>query len=156
VPPKPSRKKPTAVPPPAKRPEGRPPTTVSTEAIKQIETLAGYGLTIRQIADVIDIPESTLRKRKTDNDRVASAFARGRARAEAVVGRALYLRAIGEIDPKTGKVIRESDIHAIKWWEITRAGRREVRVDELVGKGGKDLPPQHLTVRFVKARARSD
>lgn len=91
---------------------------IDEQMIRQIEELAGYGLSMPQIAAVVGFSERTLHRRKNDHEAVEAALARGRARAAAIVGKALFQRA------------KDGDIPAIRWWEMTREGRSErSRVD---------------------------
>lgn len=90
---------------------GRPPFEITEKVVAQIEQLAGYGLTIRQIAAVIDCDERTLYRRKADEEAVLSAFEKGKAKAQGIIGKSLFERA------KAGSET------AIIWWEKTRAGR---------------------------------
>ena len=98
-----------------KRPPGRHPPRkpLTPEQIGQIEALAGYGLTQPQIAAVLDFSGRTLARHKTEEPQVVAALERGRAVAQGNVGKALYTRATG------------GDVAAIRWYEMTRAGRTE-------------------------------
>lgn len=99
-----------------KRPRGRPAQPqrpVTDEMLRQAEELAGYGLSLPQIAAVLGFSERTLFSRKTESEEFAAALARGKAKASAEVGKALYRRA------------KDGDIPAIRWWEMTRDGRSE-------------------------------
>jgi hypothetical protein len=106
---------------------GRPRKVISDEHIRQIEQLAAYDLTIPKIAAVLDISERTLARWKKSKH-VAQAFARGKAKAEAVIGKSLF------------ELARDGNVNAIRWWEITRAGRRETVRTETSGIDG--LPIQ--------------
>lgn len=86
---------------------------VDENMLRQAEELAGYGLSLPQIAAVLGFSERTLHNRKNDNDALDAALRRGRAKAAALVGQALFHRA------------REGDVPAIRWWEMTREGRSE-------------------------------
>jgi IS30 family transposase len=92
---------------------GRPRIELTDEHIGQIERMAGYGLTEAAIARILGIHPNTFTQRKKDTERVAVALERGKALAESVIGEALYVKAKG------------GDVAAIKWWEMTRAGRHE-------------------------------
>lgn len=89
----------------------RPRKDFTNDHIRQIETLAGYGLSLPQIAAVIGISERELRLRKHE-DTVNAALQAGQAKAQGVVGKALYIRA------------KAGDVAAIRWWEMTRAKRK--------------------------------
>jgi hypothetical protein len=88
-------------------------TEIGPNEIRQIEELAGYGLTMVQIAAVIGIADRTMRDHKAENPEIAAALQRGKAKAAAKVGRALFHRAC------------DGDVPAIRWWEMTREGRSE-------------------------------
>jgi hypothetical protein len=79
--------------------------------LRQIEQLAGYGLTLPKIAAVLNISERLLNKKKLNEERVRAALDRGRAVAEGIVGKSLFERA------------KDGDVAAIRWWEMTRANR---------------------------------
>lgn len=99
-------------------PGGRPFRQITPDHLRQIEILAGYGLTDLAIANVIGIGKMTLLRRKKGDALVAEAIARGKAKAEGVVGKALFRKA------------KSGDVAAIKWWEMTRAGRSEKATTE--------------------------
>jgi transcriptional regulator with XRE-family HTH domain len=95
---------------------GRPSKTedlTSPDVLRQVEELAGYGLTQEQIAAVIGLSERTLRRRKEDTEVFSAAIQRGKAKASAEVGKSLFRRA------------KEGEVSAIRWWEMTRDGRSE-------------------------------
>jgi hypothetical protein len=118
---------------------GRPPFEVTEKVIAQIEQLAGYGLTIPQIAAVIGCSAATLERRKADADTVLTAFTRGRARAEAMIGKSLFEKA------------KAGEGWAVQWWEKTRAGRSEKQVLEHSGPEGG---PMKVEVSDATADAR--
>lgn len=86
-------------------------TDFTDKEIQQIETLAGYGLSTPQIAAVMGISEREFRLRAHE-DKINAALESGKGKAQAVIGKALFLRA------------KEGDVPAIRWWEMTRAKRR--------------------------------
>lgn len=91
---------------------GRPKFPV-LDHLDTIEKLAGVGLTEAKIAWVIGCHPATLRSNKRIEVEVVRAIERGKARAESVVGTSLFYRA------------KAGDVAAIRWWEMTRTGRRE-------------------------------
>jgi hypothetical protein len=95
---------------------------LSDDTYRQVETLAGFGLTRDKIALVIGISLATLTRHKKNDKRFADAYARGIAKAEGMVARTLYDRAT-----KDG-----GDMSAIKWWEQTRAGRVETSRHDVI------------------------
>lgn len=116
---------------------GRPPIVLGPKELHQLETLAGYGLTEAAIAAVLGIGSRTLREKKHAEE-VSAALERGRAKAEAAVGKALYVRAV------------EGEGWAVRWWEMTRAGRTEKGRLEMTGAEGGPLHPSAITVRLVR------
>lgn len=90
---------------------------VDDNMLRQVEELAGYGLSMVQIAAVIGFSERMIYERKADNEALSAALARGKAKAAAIVGKALFTRA------------KEGDVPAIRWWEMTREGRSERAAD---------------------------
>jgi hypothetical protein len=97
---------------------GRPPFEITEKVIAQIEQLAGYGLTVVQIAAVIGCSETTMHAKKHQAD-VSEAFTRGRARAEAMIGKSLFEKA------------KAGEGWAVQWWEKTRAGRTDKAADAI-------------------------
>ncbi len=94
---------------------------ITDKMLGQIETLAGYGLSLAQIAAVIGISEGSLVKKKTDEERVSKVLEAGRAKAQGRVGKSLFERAV------------DGDVAAIRWYEMTRAGRTaEARLQQTI------------------------
>lgn len=86
--------------------------------IEEIERMAGIGLSEKQIAAVLGVSYKTLWRRKNGDGQVLrteikEALERGKATAERRVGDALIQRA------------EKGDVQAIRWYEMTRAGRTE-------------------------------
>lgn len=81
--------------------------------LRQVEELAGYGLSLDQIAAVLGFSERTLYYKKENNPDLVAAIQRGKAKAAAIVGKSLFTRA------------KDGDVPAIRWWEMTREGRSE-------------------------------
>ena len=94
----------------------RPRKDFTERDIGQIETLAGYGLSMPQIAAVMGISEDEFKTRRNE-PLVSTALEAGRAKAQGVVGKALYLRA------------KDGDVAAIRWWEMTRAKRKATQAE---------------------------
>lgn len=69
---------------------GRPKIIFSEFQIRQVEILAGLGLTREQIALVLGVSERTLRRRKADDEALAEAIATGQALAAMQVARTLF------------------------------------------------------------------
>ena len=102
----------------------RPRLALTAKMIRQIRLLAGYGLTNVQIAAVLEISHDTLARRKETSAKVLEALEAGHAVAQAMVARALLVKAVN------------GDVAAIRWYEITRAGRCAHVRNELTGKEG--------------------
>ena len=83
------------------------------EVLRQVETLAGYGLTQEKICAVLGISRMTLTRGKKNTEKLSDALARGQAKGEAAAGRSLFDR------------VKDGDVGAIKWYEMTRCGRWE-------------------------------
>jgi len=112
-----------------------------TEAdLRQIEVLAGYGLTQAAIAHVLGMDPRTFRRRKQDEAAVLSALEKGKAKAEHQVGQALFTKATG------------GDLGAIVWWEKTRAGRRDTT--HLQHTGGIPTDAAIRTAGYITERDR--
>jgi hypothetical protein len=103
---------------------GRPAIDVTDEHIRQIEKLAGYGMTEASIAWIIGMCPKTFYAKKQADERVGTALEKGKADAEDKIGEALYTKAIN------------GDLGAIVWWEKTRANRYERSRQEITGKDG--------------------
>ena len=72
---------------------GQPAFIINEKMLGQIETLAGYGLTVPQIAAVIGCDERTFRRKKKDEEAVLSAFEKGKAKAQGMIGKSLFEKA---------------------------------------------------------------
>jgi len=112
-------------PPPgyAKPPEpnkgGRPPYEPLTDReLGMLERLAGLGMSHRKLAHILGWSIKTFIKHRENDPRVLQAINRGRAKADAQVASSLFRQALN------------GDVPAIKWWEQTRGGMREVSVTE--------------------------
>ena len=66
----------------------------SQEQLKQIETLAGLGLTIDQVANVFGLHVRTLNRRAQDQKEITEAFHRGKAVAISNVAKTAYQMAV--------------------------------------------------------------
>ena len=106
-----------------KRPNkgGRPPHQATDANRKQVETLAGFGITEDDIAMSLEISKPTLIKhyrRELDM---------GHIKANSAVAQSLYKKATGE---------GASAVTAAIFWLKTRAGWKETVVNEHSGPGG--------------------
>ena len=110
-------------PEPARGPGGRPPHEPTEERRRQVEGMAGNGLTNEQIARVMRIGETTLKKHYPEE------LARGGAMATALVGQSLYRMATdwmqppGEGEPRKGP--DKAAVAAAIFWMKARAGWSE-------------------------------
>ena len=95
--PAPKRPRPST-PPPADpaisaAPVGRPPIVLTEDQVKQVEVMAGLGLTREEIAAVLGVSLKTLERIKREDEDVADAFDRGRATVTRDVLQGLTTRA---------------------------------------------------------------
>ena len=88
---------------------GRPPEVLSTKQIDQVEALAAV-CTKAQMAAYFGVTEKTFRAIEQRQPEVFTAYRRGRARAVADIGSALYQKAL------------EGDIRAMQFYLKTQAG----------------------------------
>jgi len=107
---------------------GRPSYEPTPALRKQVESMAGFGVTGPQIARSIGIGEVTLRKYYRDE------LDNGAVKANAAVAQSLYKKALGD---------GASSVTAAIFWMKTRAGWKEVSVTEL--SGDADNPLQVIT-----------
>lgn len=100
----------------------RPVTVIITdEMLGKIEMMAGWGLSRGQIAAVLGFSEASFSRKKNDEERVLTALEAGKAKAQGRVGKSLFERAV------------EGDVAAIRWYEMTRAGRTaEARIQQSI------------------------
>lgn len=114
---------------------GRKPFSPTEAERKQVEALSGYGLPIEHIATLIrdGIDYDTLRKH------FETELVRGKAKANAQVGKTLFQKAMG------------GDTTAMIWWSKTQMRWSETQKIEHTGEGGVPLA---LTVRFEGAKKR--
>lgn len=106
----------------------RPRIAITPDHLRQIEQLAGYGLTEAAIAHVIGVDPRTFRRRKDDEDAVVSALEKGKSKAEGIIGQALFNKA------------KNGDLGAIVWWEKTRGGRVDSSQVRHADAKGENLP----------------
>lgn len=130
----------------AKRKPGRPAFAFTESVIKQIEEMAGGGLTLRQVAACLGVGESTLYREQRSDGEVLAAMERGRAKVARSVANALVRKA------------DKGDIAAIRWYEATRQGRSEKTVvnnDETSEIDVSRLTPEQAeTLRSLLSLAR--
>lgn len=94
----------------------------TSEDIKKIETLAGYGLSIARIAGVFGISKATMERRQSEYPDVSEAIEKGRALAESAVTQTAYKMAVS--GNNTAMTI---------FWLKTRAKWRESDSEQLTG-----------------------
>lgn len=99
------------------------------KTLKQVETLAGYGLPMEQIGHVIGVSVSTLQKYYREP------LDKGVAKANALIAEGLFKQATG------------GNTTALIFWCKTRMGWREVQRHE-VGVGEGEVPTTGVKVTF--------
>jgi hypothetical protein len=120
---------------------GRPRIEFNDRMIRQIEVMAGIGMSIPSMAAILDVGDTTLRDRMTNDPLISDALERGRAIAERQVGTCLFQRAIGALDGSNTPNPRDADTGAIRWFEMSRL-RRSAKYDSTV-----PVPTVPLSVR---------
>lgn len=89
----------------------RPPKIkIDDKHLKQIQTMAGYGLSMGQIARVVGLSRAQFFEYARRDPRIKESIDQGRAIAASMISEALFRKA------------RTGDMVAIKWYEITRLG----------------------------------
>jgi hypothetical protein len=99
--------------------------------IKEIERLAGLGLTEEEIALNLGVSVDTLGRRKKDTADFAESIARGKARTKRNIGNKVYEKAMN------------GDSSMLKWFEQSRFGYTEKSEQATSGE---------LTVRIIRER----
>ena len=107
---------------------GRPPAVLSPKQVDQVEALAAV-CTKAQMAAYFGVTEKTFRAIEQRQPEVFTAYRRGRARAIADIGSALYQKALN------------GDIRAMQFYLKTQAGWSEKKRLEL---SKSEKPPDQL------------
>lgn len=94
---------------------------------KNVEILAGRGLTQAQIALALGISEATLYARKRESEDFADAIKRGRAKA------------IGVVSGKLQELINEGNLGAIIFYLKAQGGWKETDKHEISGSNGEAI-----------------
>lgn len=102
----------------------RPVLDATADHVRQIEELAGHGLTQEQIADFFGWSSRTLRNRLTEVPEFAAAYKHGRANAINTIAKTLYQKAVN------------GDTVSCLFFLKTQAGWRETNRTEFTGKDG--------------------
>ena len=117
---------------------GRPPAVLTPKQVDQVEALAAV-CTKAQMAAYFGVTEKTFRAIEQRQPEVFTAYRRGRARAIADIGSALYQKAL------------EGDIRAMQFYLKTQAGWSEKSRLEL--SGAEELQNMLWTVEVVNANS---
>lgn len=107
------------------------PKTPTPEQRKQVDAMAAYGVPEHAIASVLGMDPKTLRKhfrKELDTAHV---------KANSAVAQSLYKKATSD-GPQS--------VTAAIFWLKTRAGWKEIVVNEHTGKDGKELSPPAVTL----------
>lgn len=111
---------------------GRKKKMLNDEQIKQVEKLAGL-LTVEQLADYFGMSHNTFRSRMREDDRIAEAYKRSRAKVVAGVAGNLVQQALA--GDKTAQI----------FYLKTQAGWRETNRTEVSGPDGGPIETKTLT-----------
>lgn len=90
-----------------------------TPHLSTIENMAKTGITIAQIARIIGIAPRTFDNYRKEDERIDAALEKGKAVADAAVGKACFTQAI------------QGNIGAIRWYEMTRCNKAEKQQTEV-------------------------
>jgi hypothetical protein len=113
-----------------KQKPGPQPKTLTDEQMKQVEAMAGYGLSVPQIAHCIGFAVRTFEKRVEEDEELKECLERGRAKAFVQVAQACFRMA------SSGKKEHQA---ATFFWLKTRGGWRETNRLEHTGEDGKPI-----------------
>ena len=101
---------------------GRKPHSPTAEQRKTVEAMSAYGITQEDIAEVIGIDPTTLRKYYSEQLKIA------RAKANARVAEGLFKKATGEGPQAVTAAIFWLELDSLVWREaLCRGGRRKLR-----------------------------
>lgn len=121
------------------RPEKRP-----TLNLDQVEALGQYGLTEAEIADMMGVGLTTLKKWKKNPD-FAAAIKKGKNKADAKIVKSLYLKAFGYVQLRRRPGQPDEEIHVpgdttamIFWLKNRQPDRWKDRHDQVLGGLGQD------------------
>lgn len=110
------------------RPKGTVKKKVASEDLPKIKKMAAAGLTINQIASLIDMSSASLERRIRDSEELKAAIAKGRAEAILNVATSAYRQALsGRVPAMTMFYLK------------CRAGWKETQAIEHTGKDGESL-----------------
>jgi hypothetical protein len=104
---------------------GRKAIEVTAKDAQQIETMAGLGLTVEQIASVLNVSKRTF-NRWCEDPGILAHYKKGQDTAQVTIAQTLFQKA------------RDGDTTALIWYEKTRAGRREVTQVEILDERVKE------------------
>lgn len=138
------------------------PTKFNTRMCPKIYKLALLGATDAQIADFLEISTATLDAWKNEHPRFLSALKRGKERADSLVAKSLFQRALGYkhkavkifADLKTGaeKIVEYTEQYApdttacIFWLKNRQRAAWRDRIDtEITGKDGGPIETRDMT-----------
>jgi hypothetical protein len=106
----------------------RPKPKLTAEQIVELKKMATLGLSIDQMAPLLDISARTLERMNAENDAVSGAIKKGRAEAIIAVGKSAFVQAVSGKTPAM-----------TMFYLKCRAGWKETQVHELSGPDGKPI-----------------
>lgn len=95
------------------KPKGYRKVHFDDEMCKKVQKMAGHGMTIKQICDILGISQDTLENSRRESATLQKAIEKGQAMAQEVIAQTLFQQA------------KSGNIAALIWWEKTRANRSE-------------------------------
>jgi transposase-like protein len=148
-------------------PAGRP-SKYKTEYAEQAYKLCLLGATDKEMADILDVTESTFNLWKQQHEEFSESLKRGKEQADAEVAKKLYHRAIGYEHPEIitanyqGQITDTMTVTkhyapdptaAIFWLKNRQPAKWRDKQDvELTGKNGGPVEVQNLTDAEIEKR----
>lgn len=114
--------------------------TLTTGQIREVERMAGMGLNLQQISNIIGISDRTLRRLRQGNEVLSAAISRGQAMATLSVATALYNKGL------------EGHVGAAKFWLSRRGGDEWREKPKLVEVFKTESSPSHIKLQALAAK----
>lgn len=119
------------------------PSKLASVNLNQVEALGQYGLTQEEIAHILGVADSTLRRWKKNPD-FSAALKKGMVKADAKIVKALYLKAFGYVQLRRRPGQPDEEIHVpgdttaqIFWLKNRQPDRWKDRPGSTISGGGE-------------------
>lgn len=125
---------------------GRSKKEIDPRDYPKLQTMSGFGIPLEQIAAVLEISPSTLKRRIAESEELSDLVEKGRGTVNTTVVTSLYESAV-----------KRHNVAAQIFWCKTRMGWREVQRIEHTGAGGGSVAVryQNMTEDEVDRRAKA-